>query len=199
MTALAHAPSPARSCGPLRAGASFVQQTRALAHFPSQDSLGSGRCAALRVISRPEKERASARRCSCIRMSLFNPQHRRAVRVLDLKPTLRTARAVGQIATLGHDALKAHFAGVLEDDRAFTVEVLVKMDAAASAAEELPNEGRSQRNSVAVSFHRHVQTCLGHPKVVAAGLNIPDCGRLCALCSPNCVRTIRQNATLVGR
>src|SRR5262249_20857666 len=60
----------------------------------------------------------------------LDPHHRRARRVLDLHPALRSARAVGQIAPLAHDAFEAEAAGVIEDHRAVAVQVLVEVNAA---------------------------------------------------------------------
>jgi len=50
--------------------------------------------------------------------------------VLTLDPVPRPAGAVGRAEPLRHDALKAHLAGVAEDDRAVLVlQVLVELQA----------------------------------------------------------------------
>jgi hypothetical protein len=46
---------------------------------------------------------------------LSMPHHRRAVRILDLEPILRTPRPVGRAQSLRHNALQAHAAGLPED------------------------------------------------------------------------------------
>jgi hypothetical protein len=51
-------------------------------------------------------------------------QRRRARRVLDLYPSSHAPAAIRQIAALRHDTLKAHLAGVLEDDRTVALDML---------------------------------------------------------------------------
>src|SRR4051812_10576371 len=55
------------------------------------------------------------------------PAHCRALRVLALEPMRRGAGAIRRAAALRCDALQAHQAGLLEDDLAFGLQVLVEL------------------------------------------------------------------------
>jgi hypothetical protein len=53
--------------------------------------------------------------------------YRRRLRVLALQPIRGAAGAVGRALTLGHDAFESELAGMLEDERAVFLDVLVKL------------------------------------------------------------------------
>jgi hypothetical protein len=58
-------------------------------------------------------------------------------RVLDLQPAISAARAIRRAEALRHDALAAEHAGVLVDDRAVGIVMLIVGDACMRVAQEL--------------------------------------------------------------
>ena len=67
--------------------------------------------------------------------------HRWRVRVLDLDPAISAAGAVGRAQPFRHDALAAERAGVLVDDRAVGLVMLIVDDAAARPVQQLRQRG----------------------------------------------------------
>lgn len=66
------------------------------------------------------------------------PTGGRAIRVLDLQPSHRSAGLIRQVEPLRDDAFAAEPAGLGEDRGAITLEVLVERDRAAGAREKPP-------------------------------------------------------------
>src|SRR5712691_6310198 len=64
------------------------------------------------------------------------PPHRSACRVLAFDPTVGVAGHVARTLALGDDAFKSKLAGILEDNRAILLSVLVELDSLLGAAND---------------------------------------------------------------
>jgi hypothetical protein len=69
--------------------------------------------------------------------AFFNTEHCGALRVLDFQPTLRTSRAIGAIGMLCDNAFTTKLAGVLENEFAISIHVIVEQNAIARLPQHL--------------------------------------------------------------